>query len=201
VPTSVSIDKLQELFTEEDQKIFAQRGVPVAGYSYTSPASSFSETFEFVSEGWEQSKHPVTRYLHTRAQIGETFMASDGKGDMFYHPYMGPLLVLIGAGMGVTPLVSILRTARTFYGDTSKVDVILSSKKVELIPYYEEIKLSANKFSLIETQTEKRLNLEELISLVRPNTHYFVCGVWTNEIVAIFNAHGVQPEYLHFEAW
>lgn len=53
--------------------------------------------------------HRVTRYLHERARVGEKVTISNGSGNFYYRREMGERVVLIGAGVGVTPLLGILR--------------------------------------------------------------------------------------------
>ena len=51
----------------------------------------------------------VTHQLHHRARVGEVIYVEGGSGDFFYRREMGDSLVLIGGGIGITPLMSILR--------------------------------------------------------------------------------------------
>ena len=53
--------------------------------------------------------HPVTRYLHEGARVGDRVRLSSGQGSFCYRAGMGSPVVLIGAGAGVAPLLGILR--------------------------------------------------------------------------------------------
>ncbi len=51
----------------------------------------------------------VTRHLHESSEVGDVVYVEGGSGDFFYEREMGDSLVLIGGGIGITPLVSIVR--------------------------------------------------------------------------------------------
>lgn len=57
------------------------------------------------------STHPVTRWLHD-AREGDIVDITRGQGAFVFLPDMGEDIVLIGGGVGVTPLLSIFRYIR-----------------------------------------------------------------------------------------
>ena len=77
----------------------------VAGYSMTSTpltTASISLAVKLVGD------NPVTDYLHERAKVGDMLYIEGGQGDVYYRREMGDSLVLIGGGIGITPLMSIV---------------------------------------------------------------------------------------------
>ncbi|MCW3978127.1 MAG: FAD-binding oxidoreductase [Candidatus Bathyarchaeota archaeon] len=88
----------------------------VAGYTITSSPTT-EESIEIAIRYSEDS--PVTRYLHEDAVVGDLLHIDGGQGDFYYRREMGDSLVLIAGGIGITPLMSILR-----YVDAAEPDVI-----------------------------------------------------------------------------
>ena len=80
----------------------------VGGYSMTS-APAEAPRFQLAVQ--YSPRHAVTRWLHEQAREGDEVVVSTGQGPFYYEPGMGRELVLLGAGIGVTPLVSIFRHA------------------------------------------------------------------------------------------
>ena len=80
----------------------------VGGYSITSsPAEQTAISLAVKRDG---SDHPVTNWLHEDAQVGDEVEISLG-GDFFYEPDETESVVLIAGGIGLTPLMSIVRSA------------------------------------------------------------------------------------------
>ena len=57
-------------------------------------------------------------YLHDRVAVGDLVTLDGGYGDFYYHDGMGDSLVLVAGGIGITPLMSIIR-----YVDEAGLDV------------------------------------------------------------------------------
>ncbi|TVP92627.1 MAG: FAD-dependent oxidoreductase [Thioalkalivibrio sp.] len=53
--------------------------------------------------------HAATYHLHTVSEVGDEVLVTAGQGVFFFEPGMSREVVLLGAGIGVTPLMSILR--------------------------------------------------------------------------------------------
>ena len=56
-------------------------------------------------------QHALTRWLHESAKPGDRLHISNGQGNFIWHPDMPEPLLLIGAGTGIAPLMSIFRLA------------------------------------------------------------------------------------------
>lgn len=128
----------------------------VGGYSMTSSPHQTDHKIELAVKS--STRHPVTRWLHENAQVGDTVQISDGQGVFFYQPEMGQRVVLVGAGVGVTPLISIFRYIAAMVPQT---DVTL----VYSIPSADEYLFQSD----IETLSQKP-NCHRLITLTQPDT-------------------------------
>ena len=78
----------------------------VAGYSMTSSPLA-AGTIDLAVKRTETNA--VTRFLHERAKVGDVLHIDGGQGEFFYQREMGDSLILIGGGIGITPLMSIMR--------------------------------------------------------------------------------------------
>ncbi len=78
----------------------------VAGYSMTSSPTTRG-TLELAVK--LAGDNPVTHFLHREARIGDELMVDGGHGDFYFDRGMGDTLVLCGGGIGLNPLMSILR--------------------------------------------------------------------------------------------
>ena len=78
----------------------------VAGYSIISLPSQKG----FIDLAVKKiGTNPVTKYLHDGVKLGDTVYVDGGYGDFFFTKDMGTSVVLISGGIGVTPLLGILR--------------------------------------------------------------------------------------------
>ncbi len=104
----------------------------IVGYSLASSPATIG-TIEIAVK---ESDNPVTEYVHGAARVGDTLFIDGGQGDVFYEDGMGDKIVLIGAGIGVAPLMGMLR-----YIDDStnaSVTMIQSASTVEEMVYFHE---------------------------------------------------------------
>ena len=203
-------EKFATILTEKEWLIFRQRNFCIkGGYSFTSAASTDINQFEFISKGWENSNHPVTRALHN-AKVGDIFFVSSGQGRMFYESSMSSI-VLIGGGIGMTPFLSIIRSVQN-----TKVKVLLSAKKEEYIPQLQELKQLIGEENIFITLTDAnptwtgytgRLDYTKITKALGSNidksAHYFICGPWNmiQDIASIFLSIGVPDDHVHVENW
>jgi ferredoxin-NADP reductase len=101
----------------------------VAGYTLTS-STAVKEAIELaVKEG----DNPVTHFIHGEAVVGDTLNVDGGQGDVYYARGMGDSLVLLAGGIGITPLVSIVRTVRDSHPDVEATLVYSAHSPSELV--------------------------------------------------------------------
>ena len=102
----------------------------VGGYSITSsPAEQTAISLAVKRDG---SDHPVTNWLHEEAQVGDEVEIALG-GDFFYEPDEADSVVLIAGGIGLTPLMSIVRSAHELATRTRLILVYSASTPDELL--------------------------------------------------------------------
>ncbi|NQT09235.1 oxidoreductase [Candidatus Bathyarchaeota archaeon] len=81
-----------------------ERGV--AGYTLTSSPTT-EGTIELTVKRSEERE--VTRFMHEEAETGDVIYVDGGQGDFYYLREMGDSVTLIAGGIGITPLMSMLR--------------------------------------------------------------------------------------------
>ena len=102
----------------------------VAGFSMTSSPltkGTIRLAVKLVGE------NPVTHFLHKGAEVGTVVHVDGGQGDFYYRRGMGDSLVLIAGGIGLTPLMSIVRYIDEAEPDVSATLVYSASTPSELI--------------------------------------------------------------------
>jgi ring-1,2-phenylacetyl-CoA epoxidase subunit PaaE len=82
----------------------------------------------------------ISRFLHHKTAVGDVLQALNPNGLFTYQPQAGlkRTVFLFGAGVGITPLFSIIKTA-LYAEDTSKIVLVYSSRSVEETLFYEEM--------------------------------------------------------------
>ena len=78
----------------------------IGGYSITS-SPSLQDSIGLAIK-LDEGDHPVTNWLHKSARVGDTVEISLG-GDFYYTADMDGPIVLIAGGIGLTPLMGIVR--------------------------------------------------------------------------------------------
>jgi len=108
----------------------------VAGYTLTSSPTTGGTIELTVKRSLDRE---VTRYMHEEAEVGDVIYLDGGQGDFYYQREMGGSLTLLAGGIGITPLMSILR-----YVDDGTTDVkaklFYSARAPSEIVFYRELK-------------------------------------------------------------
>jgi len=185
----------------------------VAGYSMTSAPSRRGSIQLAVKYG---ANHRATRYLHQQARVGEQVTISTGSGNFYYERDMGSRVVLIGAGVGVTPLLSIFRHIHEHHRDV-QVTLLYSVAVPEEVLFAEEltaIERSNPNARLLITVTRPegtgwdgltgRIDADKLRAAgLDEQTLYYICG--PNEMVdataAELAALGIPEANIIYEKW
>lgn len=182
------------------------------GYSITSSPLATS-TLELAIKS--STHHPVTRWLHESAKPGDAVRISGGQGVFVYQPEMSRRVVLIGAGVGVTPLISIFRyiadaipaTDATLVYSIPGPDEFLFRSEIEHLTRHH-----ANLHSLVTvTQFDPlwpgrigRMDAALLkIAGMSEDTLYYLCGPqgMVEDVSAVLGNLGVPASRIIFEKW
>lgn len=182
----------------------------VVGYSLASSPA----TMGMIEVAVKESDNPVTEYVHGSAQIGDTLFIEGGQGEVFYTYGFEDKVVLIAAGIGVAPLMGMLR-----YIDDStnaSVTMIQSASTVEEMVYFHEASGIAGNNPRIryhatvtqaypkesfgrgrisrETLVELDIDFESLFYLSGP-------GGMIPEMEDILRSMGVPDDRIRYEVW
>ena len=135
----------------------------------------------------------ISRLLHHQTKIGDILHVMEPQGLFFYEPEKSAerTLFLFAAGVGITPLYSILKTA-LIGEERAKVVLIYSNKGPDRTVFYEELLLWQKQypdrldivwiFSNTKNLLYARLNRDYLIRIVHErvpehkNVVFFTCG-------------------------
>ena len=102
----------------------------VAGYSLTS-SPLVEGTIELAVK--DIGRNPVTQFLHHRARAGHVVHIDGAQGDFVYQRGIGDSLVLIAGGIGITPVMSIIRDADEAATDASATLLYCARTPEELL--------------------------------------------------------------------
>jgi len=184
----------------------------VVGYTITSSPTLEGEIEIAVKEG----DNPVTQFIHEGAAVGDTLYVDGGQGDFYYSREMGDSMVLIGGGIGITPLMSILRYIDDAHPEV-RVTLLYSVSKPSEIVFREElenISRGNENVRCIVTVTRPgderwsgsvgridRKLLEE--ANLDPDALIFLCcpAPMTKSMMDILHGLGVPEDLVRYEQW
>ncbi len=196
-----------DCYAQPDQDIL------VAGYSLTSSPLARGTIDIAVKLGGDNH---VTRYLHTGVKIGDTLYVDGGQGNFHYERSAGDSIVLIGGGIGVTPLMSILRYvdgaapyARLTLVHSAKTEseLLFREQLLEIARRNRNIRYEATVTGASATSWDGhfgRIDADFLIKCdVDVDAAFFVCGPSTMilDMRSLLDGMGVPPERIKYEQW
>ena len=186
--------------------------IQVGGYSMTS-SPVITDSLELAIKS--STRHPVTHWLHEHAKIGDSVRISGGQGVFVYQPEMSQRVVLVGAGVGVTPLISIFRyiadavpgTEATLVYSIPSPDEFLFRNEIEQL-----IRHHPNLRSLVTvTQPDNnwhgrtgRMDSDLLESAgMSHDTLYYLCGPpgMVEDVSSLLGSLAVPASRIIFEKW
>ena len=184
----------------------------IAGYSITSSPSD-QEHIELAVK--LLGDNAVTHYLHNEARVGDQVEVQLG-GDFYYTAEMADSLVLIAGGIGLTPLMSIMRYVDESAADAEAVLVYSAGTPSELL-FNDQLKEMAARNPRIRcfytvTRPERqswdgftgRIDAG-LLKQARIDTAalYYVCGPppMIRSMLTLLQQMDVPPSRVHYEQW
>ena len=185
----------------------------VGGYSITS--SPAEQTTFSLAVRRDESNHPVTNWLHEEARVGDEVEVALG-GDFYYEPDEADSVVLIAGGIGLTPLMSIVRSANELATRTRLTLVYSASTPDELLFRNELESIAANNprirpiFTITQPESDSwdgrtgRINADLLrAESVDLNALFFVCGppAMIQSMIAMLRDLGVPRPRIRYEQW
>lgn len=183
-----------------------------AGYSITSSPIHPGEIELAIKAS---ARHPVARWVHERAAVGDRVRVSQGQGPFVYLPEMSDNVVLIGGGVGITPLLSIFRHVRDA-GLSTQAHLVYSVSDSREILFREELEAAVRDHanlhvSITVTQPDPRwhgltgrIDPVKLHALDVPDdTLYYLCGPqgMVEDMSALLHDLGVPMNRIIFEKW
>lgn len=193
-------------------------GIEIDGAAHTSGYSittSPLRTGEIELAIKASIRHPVARWAHERARVGERVRLSQGQGPFVYLPEMSDNVVLIGGGVGVTPLLSIFRHVRDARLPT-RAHLVYSVSDSREILFRDEIDAAVDAHdnlhaSITVTQPDPRwhgltgrIDPLKLHALDVPDdTLYYLCGPkgMVEDMSTLLHDLGVPMSRIIFEKW
>jgi len=188
-------------------------GTPhTAGYSVTTSPIHQGEIELAIKAS---QRHTLARWIHERARVGDAVRVSQGQGPFVYLPEMSDNVVLIGGGVGVTPLLSIFRHIRDARLST-QTHLLYSVSDSREILFRDELEASARSHDNLHvgitvTQPDPawhgltgRIDPIKLHALDVPDdTLYYLCGPkgMVEDMSTLLHDLGVPMSRIIFEKW
>lgn len=195
-----------------DLSIEAEGTTYTSGYSITTSPIHQGEIELAIKAS---ARHPVARWVHERAVVGDRVRVSQGQGPFVYLPEMSDNVVLIGGGVGITPLLSIFRHVRDANLATQAHLVYSVSDSREIL-FRDELDAAARTHdnlhvSITVTQPDPawhgltgRIDPVKLHALDVPDdTLYYLCGPkgMVEDMSSLLHDLGVPMNRIIFEKW
>ncbi|MFZ4262222.1 2Fe-2S iron-sulfur cluster-binding protein [Sphingobacterium sp. HJSM2_6] len=169
--------------------MFGEREVR-RSYSFSS-SPVHAEPYEITVKRVENGE--ISRLLHHKLAVGDEIQVLDPQGLFTYDPSDDAIktIVLFAAGVGITPLYSILKTA-LIANSTVRVLLVYSNSSKEQTIFYEELLKWKEQYperihiefiwSNIKNLVKARLNRDYILELVKTHdlelssTTFYTCG-------------------------
>jgi ferredoxin-NADP reductase len=189
--------------------------VEVGGYSMTSSPLA-GDVVELAIK--HSDRNPVSLHMHERAAVGDSVAIDGGYGECYYAGGMAESLVLVAGGIGITPLMSIVRYATTVTPGTA-IELLYSATGADehlFRPELEALNTSnprlrcefwvsrAGDSSLPPRTLRGRIADDRLrATLGQRDAMYFVCGPgeMIDQVAQTLASLGVAKDRIRYERW
>eukprot|EP00761_Pharyngomonas_kirbyi_P012422 gb/GECH01012449.1/.p1 GENE.gb/GECH01012449.1/~~gb/GECH01012449.1/.p1 ORF type:complete len:315 (+),score=77.20 gb/GECH01012449.1/:1-945(+) len=149
------------------------------GFSMTNPPSGVDGDPSTITLAVKQTKEPLTSYIHEQMPLGEILNIRGPGGDVCYNPkelsHFKQIFCVAG-GIGITPLMSILRFLDQNPDLHEKVTLLYSAKTKEELLFYDELQ------NMAENNPE-RYHFEFSVTGDTPSNRLILQGRFDREVV------------------
>ena len=185
----------------------------VAGYSMTS-SPSITDSFEIAVK--LVGDNLVTHMMHNEAKAGDQIFVDGGHGDFFYENGMGDSLVLIAGGIGLTPLMSIIRYVdedasnaqlTLLYSASTNEEILFHNQLTEMAARNPRIRCEFTVTQPVERTWAGRSGRIDPAMLfdagVDMGALFYVCGPpgMIQGMIAMLDTLGVPESRIKYEQW
>ncbi|WP_369030385.1 FAD-dependent oxidoreductase [Streptomyces adonidis] len=147
-------------------------------------------------------------FLHEELEVGLALRVSGPHGEFTWEPGTeADTLLLIAGGVGITPLMSVLRAAADA-GHTGRIVLLASYRTADEVLFGPEIealrfRLPGLEVSVFATDRERRIGPDELLPHAGPTTRVHLCGPapMMQDLIGRLTELGVPREAIHTEAF
>lgn len=147
-------------------------------------------------------------FLHEELEVGLALRVSGPHGEFTWEPGTeADTLLLIAGGVGITPLMSVLRAAADA-GHTGRIVLLASHRTADEVLFGPEIealrfRLPGLEVSVFATDRERRIGPDELLPHAGPTTRVHLCGPapMMQDLIGRLTELGVPREAIHTEAF
>jgi ferredoxin-NADP reductase len=196
-----------------DCYVDAQGERGVAGYTLTS-SPTVSGTIELTIR--RNDEREVTIFMHEEAKTGDVIYVDGGQGDFYYEREMGNSLTLIAGGIGITPLMSMLRyvdegtsdvRAKLFYSARAPSEIVfqkqledISSRNPRVDCVFTVTRPGEEPWEGHTGRIDDRLLRNEGVDL---GGIFFICGPkpMGQDMKEMLQGLGVAEERIRYEQW
>ena len=184
----------------------------VGGYSLASSPSALPRIELGIRISQTQR---VSQWLHEDARPGDHVMIQGGSGDCVYTAEDGDDVTFVVGGIGITPPLSMLRSA--LEGDKAfKVRLFYSARTADELAFLADLRTLERdeRFSLYTTVTQPlpgtdwaqqtgRWSLDSITSASRPNTIFYLFGPpqMVDQFQEALERSGVGCDQIRTERW
>ena len=185
----------------------------IGGYSIISSPSTQDSIGLAIK--LDDGDHPVTNWLHKEAQVGDKVEISLG-GGFYYTPDMTGPFVLIAGGIGLTPLMSVIRAIAESERSTPTTLIYSVSTPSEILFRHELEEIARRNPAIKLVFTITRPGLErwdghtgridaDLLQAARvsPDSLFFLCGPpdMIRDIISTLVELGAPGSRIMYEQW
>ncbi|MFT4976260.1 MAG: ferredoxin-NADP reductase [Myxococcota bacterium] len=174
----------------------------VGGYSMTNAPGELGEGV--IELGVRRSKHPVTRWLHDEAKVGDTVTVRGGQGSCVYAPAPGDEVVFVAGGVGITPLLSMARAARRSPHPLRAV-LLYCVRSPEDVAFRTELTALAadDRLRVVIRASDDLVTTEDALRLGGLTASYYLCGPpgMIDTLASGLAAAGLPEDQIRYERW